>query len=293
MGFKKILVPIDFSPFSEKALDYALFLAETMCADITLLHTVVLFQEDIDEKEHLAAYERIIEEKESKRVKKIDSHCSRAKKRGVEINSVLLRDISASEAILGYLEKKKFDLVVMGTHGRTGLKRLMLGSIAESVVNMSPVPVITVHRYFKRRQIAKILVPVDFSEYSRIAIRQAIKLAGEFKANIDFMHVVEMLAHPEFYAIASEPILKANPTLKSHIIRNLVKLTGIPETGASYQVREGKVHDEIVKYSRRQKIDLIVMPTTGMSALDHIIVGSNTERVVRTASCPVLTVRKS
>lgn len=292
MQLKKILVPIDFSPYSEKALDYALFLAETICARITLLHTVVLFQEDIDEKQHLEAYERIIEEKESRRIKKIDSHCHRAKKSGVEIDSVLLRDISASDSILGFLEKKRFDLVVMGTHGRTGLKRLMLGSIAESVVNLSPVPVITVHRSFKRRQIKGILVPVDFSTYSPQAIKQAVKLAKEFQAALHFLHVVEMQSHPEFYSIASESILRANPKLKEHIIQNLVKMTGIPGPKATHVVREGKVHHEIIRYARKQKIDLIVMPSTGMSALDHIVIGSNTERVVRTAPCPVLTLRK-
>jgi nucleotide-binding universal stress UspA family protein len=293
MGFKKILVPIDFSPYSDKAVDYAIFMAQAMCANITLLHTVVLFQEDIDEKEHLAAYERIIEQKENRRAEKINTHCSHARKRGVEINSVLLRDISASESILGVLEKKKYDLVVMGTHGRTGLKRLMLGSIAESVVNLSPVPVITVHINFRKREIKKILVPVDFSKFSRVAIRQAIVLAKDFQARLEFMHVVEQQAHPEFYSIATEPILRANPNLKDHIIRNLIKLTGIPESGATYVVREGRVHDEISGYARKKKIDLIVMPISGMSALDHIVLGSNTERVVRTASCPVLTVRKT
>jgi nucleotide-binding universal stress UspA family protein len=137
----------------------------------------------------------------------------------------------------------------------------------------------------------KILVPVDFSGYSQIAVKRAKAVAEEFKAKPEFLHVVEMEAHPEFYSISFEPILKANPHLRDHIIENLIKLTGIPEDRAAYAVREGKVHNEIKIYAENNQIDLIVMANRGMSDLEHLVLGSNSERVVRVAPCPVLTVR--
>jgi len=293
MAFKKIVVPVDFSEFSDKAAEYAMFMAEKFCADITLLHAVILFEEDIDEKEQLQAYKKIIQKKEKERTKQLESHCKTAKSRGLRVKSALIRGVSTADSILDYISDNDFDLVVMGTHGRTGLKRWMLGSVSERIVGFSPIPVLTIHKDFKEPDIKKILIPIDFSDHSKIAIRRGIAIAEEFNAALEFLHVVEMQAHPEFYTISSDPILKANPELEHHITKNMIKLTGIPQEKATYSVKEGKVYKEIKIAAENGNIDLIVMATHGMSDLEHFLVGSNSERVVRIASCPVLTVRQN
>jgi nucleotide-binding universal stress UspA family protein len=293
MAFKKILVPVDFSDFSDKAVEYAIFIAEKFCAEMTLLHAVILFEEDFDEKEQLQAYEKIIQKKENERTKKLESHCKAAETRGLRVNSALIRGVSTADSILNYISDKNFDLVVMGTHGRTGLKRLMLGSVTERVVGFSPIPVLTIHRDLKKPGIKKILIPIDFSEHSKIAVKRGIAIAEEFNAALEFLHVVEMHDHPEFYTINSDPILEANPGLEHHITENMITLTGIPGEKATYSVKEGKVYKEIKMAAENNTIDLIVMATHGMSELEHFLVGSNSERVVRTASCPVLTVRRN
>jgi nucleotide-binding universal stress UspA family protein len=290
MSFKKILVPVDFSEFSDKAVEYAMFLAEKYCADITLLHAIVLFEEDFDEEEQLQLYEKIIEKKENDRTKQMESHCKVGKNRGIGIDSVLLRGFSVPDSILDYISDKDFDLVVLGTHGRTGLGKWILGSVAEKIVRLSPIQVLTIHKDFDKMNIKKILVPVDFSEYSKIPVDRGIAIAREFNAKLEFLHVVEMESHPEFYTISFEPILKANPDLKQHIIKNMIKITGISKDKSAYAVTEGKVYKEIKKYAENNQIDLIVMATLGKSELEHFLVGSNSERVVRIASCPVLTV---
>ena len=293
MAFKKLVVPVDFSEFSDEAVEYAMFIAEKSCADITLLHAVILFEEDIDEKEQLQAYEKIIQKKETERTKRLESHCRTGEIRGLRVNTALIRGISTADSILDYISDKDFDLVVMGTHGRTGLKRWMLGSVAERVVGFSPIPVLTIHKDFNKRDITKILIPIDFSEYSKIAVNRGISIAKEFNATLEFLHVVEMQTHPEFYTISSDPILQANPELEHHITENMIKLTGIPNEDATYSVKEGKVYKEIKMVAENNKIDLIVMATHGMSELEHFLIGSNSERVVRTSSCPVLTVRQN
>lgn len=292
MKFKKILVPIDFSEFSDNAVEFALLMAERFGADVMLLHTVLLFEQDLNEEEHLEAYERLIQQKENERTKKMKSHHKSGEKRGVTVDSVLRRGVSAADSILDYMSGKDFDLVVMGTHGHGGIVKWFHGSVTEKVVRFSPIPVVTVHKDYTREKIEKILVPIDFSEYSHIAIQQGKTIAKEFNAAVEFMHVVEQDAHPEFYSISFEPILKANPGLKKHISENLKKYSGMTEDEAGFVVGEGKVHKEIIKYAEDNDIDLIVMPTRGMSDLEHIIMGSTTERVVRVATCPVLTVRK-
>ncbi len=290
MSFKKILVPVDFSEFSDKAVEYAMFIAEGYGADITLLHAVILYQEDIDEEEQLQAYEKIIQKKEKERTKKLELHSVAAEKRGIQVNSVLIRGFSAADSMINYISDNNFDLVVMGTHGRTGLEKWILGSVAERMVRLSPIPVLTIHKDFDKMNIKRILVPVDFSGYSKIAVNQGIAIARGFNAALEFLHVVEMETHPEFYNISFEPILKANPELEHHVTENMLELTGIPRGEAAYSVKEGTVYKEIKKYADHHQIDLIVMATRGMSDLEHFLVGSNSERVVRIAPCPVLTI---
>ena len=292
MSFKKILVPVDFSEFSDKAAEYALFLAEKYRADITLLHAIVLFEEDFDEEEQLKMYEKIIQKKEKEREKQLESHRKTAKDRGIEVNSVLLRGISAASSILDYISDKDFDLVIMGTHGHAGFKKLLLGSVTEKVVRESPVPVLTIHKVYNQIEIKEILVRVDLSGYSHPTIDWGKALAKEFKATLEFLHVVEMEAHPEFYNISFEPILKENPNLADHITENMIKATGIPKDKATYAVKEGKVYKEIKKYADYSQIDLIVMGSHGRGELEDFLLGSNSERVIRIASCPVLTVRQ-
>jgi len=292
VSYKNILVPVDFSDYSEKAVDYAIFLAEKFCAEITLIHIVELFEEDVNEKEHLEAYEKIIEKKEAEEAKKLQTQCQIGKDRGLDIiHSVLLRDISAADAIINYAADKGFDVVIMGTHGRKGLTRWLSGSVTEKVVRHSSIPVITVHKDLEIQKIEKILVPVDFSTHSSLAIQQAKRVAAEFNASLNFLHVVEMESHPEFYNISFKSILKENPALNDHILTNLKKLADIPESEAVFSVMEGSVHRKIKQYIELNDIDLIILPTRGINDLEHFFMGSNAEKVVRSAPCPVLTVR--
>jgi nucleotide-binding universal stress UspA family protein len=289
MAFKKILVPMDFSEYSDQAVEYAMFLADKFCASITLLHTVVLHEEDINEDEYLKAYQQIIQQKENERSKRIQSVCTRGKDRGLQVDSVLLRGVNAHGSILAHISDNDYDLVVMGTHGRTGLSRWFSGSVAGKVVRESPIPVITVHRDLSHLRIQKILVPIDFSKHSPYAVKTAKKVAKEFKAQLVFLHVVEMESHPEFYNISSNPILQENPALKDHILKNLKELAGMND--ATYDVSEGSVNKKIKSYAEENDIDLIILPARGMNDLEHFFLGSNTEKVVAIAPCPVLTIR--
>jgi len=291
MTFKNILVPVDFSKTSNKAVNYALFLAEKYKAKVTLFHAVVLLQEDVDEKEHLIAYETIIEKKEEKRIKYLKSHADKGARLGVQIDSVLMRGITPAETILNFIEDKKFDVIVIGTHGRTELMKWWLGSVAEKIVRYSPIPVITIHKDYKRKPaIKKVLFPVDFSEFSKMAVKKGMRLIRKFDAKPTFMFVVEQQQHPFYYMQSSEPILKSNPTLKKQLMKNLMAMAGSLKDKAAYHLAEGKPHKEIEAYANTKKIDLIVIASHGMSGLDHFLIGSTTERVVNVAPCPVLTI---
>ncbi|MFH1434728.1 MAG: universal stress protein [Pseudomonadota bacterium] len=293
MKIDKILVPVDFSEFSDKAVAHALFWAQRYCAEITLVHAVVLFEENFDKKERLAAYESVVEKKEKEQAAKMDSRCKAARESGVDtVHSALLRGFNTADVILDHLNANDYDLVVMGTHGFTGLKHLVLGSTAEKVVRFSPVPVLTIHKDFKGTAPQKILVPVDFSKHSAGAVRQAMLIAGTFNARPAILHVVRYEMHPMFYNVSTKPLLVENPQLREHILKHLEELAQLPEGEADYEVIEGKsVHMAVKEYAEDNNIDLIVMPSRGMNDLEDLFMGSTTERVVRVAPCPVLTFR--
>ncbi len=295
MNFKKIVVPIDFSEFSDKALTYALQLAENFGAHLTLLHVIVLFQDDIDEEQRLEEYETLIKRREKRISEQMNVNRKKAHQQGIEVNTVILRGISAADAILDYLNENESDLVVMGTHGRSGLKHLLYGSVAEKVVRLSPQPVLTVHRSVQKFNLKRILVPIDFSAFSRQATDYALFLANRFHAQIDFLHVIEQDIHPSFYASGAESIFDVDPGLRERVLKNMKEFLAdqlTKEINCQFHVSEGRAHKEIVEFSKENNTDLIVISTHGLTGLDYILLGSTTEKVVRWATCPVLTVKR-
>jgi nucleotide-binding universal stress UspA family protein len=290
--FKSILVPIDFSEFSDRAVDYALYLAERHGARITLLHAVVLHQQEIGEELYVEEYEKIVLAKEEHSRKKFQLHGQKASRRGISLDSQVVRGISAADAILDFINDNGHDLVVMGTHGRTGVKKWLYGSVAEKVVRLSPVPVLTIHQSWKKFAIQKILVPVDFSEYSKKALDVALPLAKQFNAQLVFLHVIEQEVHPAYYAGGYESLFIIDPQLREKSIHNLKDFVGKPIKNAQYLVTEGRAFKEIVEFADENECDLILLATRGLTGLEHLLIGSTTERVVRLAKCPVLTVER-
>ncbi len=295
MDIKNILVPVDFSEFSDKAVEYALNLSEKFGASLTLFHAVVLFQDDVGEEQRLQEYEEWIKRREETIHKHMTRNRRRAQEHGLKVESVILRGVNAADVILDYASGQSFDLLVMGTHGRTGLKHLLLGSVAEKVVRLSPLPVITVHRSLQKFRLNKMLVPLDFSPYSREAADEAIELSPYFNASIDFIHVIEQDIHPSFYAAGIKSIFQIDKDLAARVIENLRGFLGdqlLENISSNFIVKEGKAHKEIVEYAKEAEIDLIVIATHGLTGLDYILLGSTAEKVVRWANCPVLTVKR-
>ncbi len=293
MKFKKILVPVDFSSISDNAVDHALFWAEKFDAQITLVHVSVLFQSEAGEEKQLQEYEKFVENKDKECLKQLQLLNNKAEKRGVAIDSELLRGFSAADAILEFIGDNDYDLIVIGTHGYSGFKEWIYGSVAERVVRLSPIPVLTTYQEFKKADAKNILVPVDFSEYSQKAVKRAISIGQQFGASLTFLHVVEQGFHPAFYAADIESIFQIDSGLKGRVIQKLTEFTGVATNDAVYAVAEGKPHKAIKKYAAENKSDLIVMATRGLSGLEQFLVGSNAERVVCIAPCPVLTVGRS
>jgi nucleotide-binding universal stress UspA family protein len=142
--------------------------------------------------------------------------------------------------------------------------------------------------------IDRILVPIDFSSYSKEALVYAIPFARKFKGELLLLHVVEPAIYPADFNFGQVGIPSIEDELRTKAEEELNKLVDTEtkrRARASTMVRVGKPFIEIITAAREESIDLIIMATHGHSGIEQILFGSTAERVVRKAHCPVLTVR--
>ncbi len=142
--------------------------------------------------------------------------------------------------------------------------------------------------------INRILVPIDFSTYSKKALQYAVPFARKFKGEIVLLHVVEPAIYPADFNFGQVGIPSIEDELKTKAEQELQKLQEREtkrRARSSIMVRVGKPFIEIINLAKEENIDLIIMATHGHSGIEQILFGSTAERVVRKAHCPVLTVR--
>ncbi|MFQ5740982.1 MAG: universal stress protein [Acidobacteriota bacterium] len=290
---RTILLPTDFSEPADRARPHAFELARRFGAEVTLLHVRTLYSDDpqrIAEEMPTPAADHVFHRKMNRLPAEMSAN--------VRVKTALVREVSPAEGILDYLSEQETDLLVMGTHGRTGLTHFLLGSVAERIVRHAPCPVLTIgharEHYRDLPSYQNILVPFDFSEHSRTAALYGAELARRFGASLHVLYVIEQEVHPAFYDIWRETTARAIPDIAKDARASLEEILAreeLQDLNLHVRLGEAKAHDEIADYAAKNDIHLIVMGTHGLSGLDHALVGSTTERVVRIATCPVLTLK--
>lgn len=271
---RELLFPSDMSPESERAFEHARFLAEHFAARLTLYHGVEIpdpiyvhwgFNRSHEIWLHLeqAARERLSRKAETLHV----SH-----------KVVVERVCTAQRSLLDFIRQTQPDLIVMATHGRAGLSHLLLGSVTECVFQHAFRPVLCVREpeHGGALPYRRILVPTDLSLASRLVFPIAARFARQFGAEILAVHVVGPGSSGPPRETPSESLLW------KFFERDFAGL------GVTAQVHHGPVWQRIVETAKLEKADLIVMSTRGHDSLADRMMGSNTERVVRRAPCPVL-----
>lgn len=218
----------------------------------------------------------------------------------VTVEEVVRRDVAPAPAILNYASDADIDMIVLGTQGRRGMSRILLGSVAEEVVRRAQCPVLTVrgeeegsdqHSGSPQR----ILVPVDFSDHSREALRYAHEWSKLYEgAAIDVLHVVEENLHPAFYVGGVRSVYDVEPNLDQKALEKLeafVEETVGPSVEADSHVVSGTAASAIPTFVEEHAVDLVAMSTHGRTGMDRFLLGSVAEKVVRHVRCPVLTVK--
>jgi len=300
LPIQRILHPTDFSDLADEALSYVLGLAVRTGAEVHMLH-VVAGHEDYSSETHLKEPDReslLIRLREAANVHL--GALPREQQEALRLVYELAEGKHAAPAIVRHAERHQVGLIVLGTHGRRGLRHLLLGSVAEEVLRRAPCPVLVVHRQDRKAQgpVRHILVPVDFSDHASMALAQAKYLAALHGARLTMLFVAEEHVVPFFSdtGIPSFSLMKIDPAIVEKAgaaLRQLDANTGEGPVTTDYAVRSGQPAGEIIGFARTHEVDLIVMASQGLSGVDRGLLGSVTERVVRTAPCPVWTVTPS
>jgi len=259
--FETILVPVDFSEISAYALRTARMLTEH-CGHGNLLAMYTNWFEapPYFTSSRLEELQKEFRESLAFAEKSLASfvESTLGPSHGVQIRAM---EALPAEGITQLAALKKVDLIVMGTHGRRGWNRWMLGSVAERVLRESPVPVLTV-RSAIQEPIRRVLCPVHDTELSRRTLTFAAGIASCFDASLTVFHVKEASG--------------ANP------VKDLC--------GWVPRVRHGDAPEEIVKLATEEPYDLVVLGAPRRRFFDGMVLGTTTLRTVRHAPCPVLTV---
>jgi nucleotide-binding universal stress UspA family protein len=296
---QNVLVTTDFSGQSLPAVRYALALGRKTGASVTLLHVV-------ETASSLSGMEAVVLARTDSEVAtlaraKLEALADKTTKGDSEVTTVVRTGKPFHEIALAAGERA-VDMIVIATHGHTGLKRVWLGSTAERVVRHAPCPVLTVPtRELPKRtglvspfRLKRMLVPIDFSNLSKDALPYATLLAKQFGAELILFHVVQWfpidrLLGAEMISQTMVPAIKEAETNLECMAAEVSKSTGVK---VSAVVSEGTPHEAICQAAKSLGADLVVLTTHGYTGLKHAWLGSTAERVVRHASCPVLAVRE-
>ncbi len=292
---KRIFVTTDFSTCAEYALGYAAELAKRLKADVVLGHVVdtsyltyaALYGQQIVIDPDVASVEEAAKRHLAEAVARIESRGVKATgefARGTPITE-LTRMIAASGAML----------VVTGTHGHTGFSRFLFGSTCEKLLRHSPAPVLAVKQQAEGATfdaddfaIDRVAVTTDLSDLSRSVFPFAAELCTALDADLVVVHVVDA----RFDAMPYSPDAPAEEHLKARAEALLKEWTQwLKAPRLQSRVLHGVPHACIEDFVRGGNVDLLVMATHGHSGIAHALLGSTTERVVRTAPCAVLAVR--
>jgi nucleotide-binding universal stress UspA family protein len=289
---QRVLCATDFSDHSERALAHAAALTAAYGARLTVQHVSVNRPVRDLQPTQLTEVERRRLELELRRLT-------------ASVPATVAVDVRVDEAgdahgaILTLARELNADLLVVGSHGRSGFERLWLGSVTEKLLRKSPCPVLVVPRgdsaSARPEHPGRVLCPVDFSEASIRALQYAAHVAEASGAELTVLNVIEV--PPELHADPSRTgidVDKVRAEAHAESLRQLhcwtrkyVRAT-VPVHALT---REGAAYRAILQAASARAADLIVMGVHGRGAIDRFVFGSNTARVARGAACPVLVVR--
>ncbi len=287
MPFAKILCPTDFSAGADHALELAARLAAQHRAELVIVSAweLPVFAGGAG---GFAIAPEVIERSLEDMRTMLDAAARVATELGVaRVSTRDLRGVAFRTILDLIVDDRTFDLVVMGTHGRSGIRRVLLGSVAEKVVRMSPISVLAVHPDDHLGPIHRLLCPTDLTDPTELPLQLAAKIvdAGE-AVRIELVHVVDFPhigeRSSQHVAIARQLEAVASVKLADHAKLVVAPCPIAPRTEV------GDVVEQLLALVEIEPYDLVVVGSHGRTGLAYLMLGSVAEKIVRHARCPVL-----
>ncbi|MFQ5989584.1 MAG: universal stress protein [Candidatus Methylomirabilales bacterium] len=268
-----ILVATDGTAKSQAAVRFGATVAQRLAGTLTLVHVMLPSEEPVDADTLLRAAQ------------------AEAAKCGVDATPrAEIGD--PADTIVGVRREIGADMLVVGTHGRRGLARVFLGSVAESVYKSVPFPVAVVHEFDQTAEAGPILAPTDFSKGATPAVRTAAHLARKLGLRLVLLHVLAEVLPPKGEE-DTEATREASLTLHRDAetkLQAFIKTLGLAPEQVDYFLETGVDSAEIVHVAGQIRASCIVLGTRGLTGLPRVLLGSVTDQVLRESPCPVLIV---
>ena len=280
---KNILFATDFSPAAEAAAPFAIQIARSYGAKVYGVHVNPFDDYTAAAPEAWAAMAEAAEKGTKEHGRRLNEQL-----KGIE-HEVVIGEGNIWEVISNVIKQKEIDLIVLGTRGRTGLGKALLGSVAEQILRQAPCPVLTVGPQVtvqpeKAVQMREILYATDLAADCPAAAPYAISLAQENQAHLDLLTVIEDPKTGELV----QPVQVAEA--KERKLRQLVPQEGDLWCEPHYLVEQGIPSEKILEAADRRRADLIVLGAQPARWLATHVNAGTVHQVVSKARCPVLTV---
>lgn len=299
VNVSRVLCPVDFSDASHLALRSALQLARWYGAEVVVAHIISIAVPPAPFRPAPAFLLSPDDRRATER--RLREFVDAAGPGDLPVRTEL-RDGAAVEELLGLARDLPADLVVMGTHGRSGFEHLMMGSVTERVLRKARCPVLTVREGSGHLPAAppapfrRVLCAVDFSTASLEALKYATSLADEAGGGLIVLHVPDWPAGPSGLDVLGPRAAEYQRRLTeaaSVRLRDVVPEAARDWADVEERVDFGRPWEVVLAQAERGDVDLIVMGAHGREGLLRHVLGSTTDHVVRGASCPVLVVREA
>jgi nucleotide-binding universal stress UspA family protein len=294
---ENILAPVDFSEPSRKAVNYGLSLAKTLKARLLLTHVAPDYQAMLDfafPSETIQVKKGSFEEVQ-RRLEELVPEPHRA---GIGFETIA-RTGTVRKELLRIVEEKQVDLVVMGSHGRKAFQRLVLGSVTENMLRSLPVPVLTVAHLNPAHEVRigedvilkKLLYATDLREGTEEGLHLSARLARGLNASLTVVHALDMMEQ----VMVGQEMVAYPPSYRDEIRNKMRKhleevVTTVAGDGApiATTIVDGPAYRSINEKADEIGADLIVINLQGKARLERAFLGSNAERIIRSAMIPVL-----
>jgi nucleotide-binding universal stress UspA family protein len=288
MNIRTIVCPTDFSPPSEHAVRAASRLAIEANAELVLLHAWYIPPSAFAETFPAGVIDKLVADAR----RRLDAAVHDCSKAGVKrVTGELLTGVPWAE-IVERLDKQPTDLCVIGTHGRTGAARIVLGSVAEQVIRHASCPVLAIRPDADVKPFARVLVPTDFSETAAHAADLAADLVLP-TGSLTLLHVNEIpVTYAREYSIG-ELMRDMDKHMTAALEREAARLK--TKTTARVEIRSRTGYpgaQTLTEIDEDRDIDLVVLGSHGRTGIKRVLMGSVAEKVVRHARCPVLVAKR-